>query len=371
VNADVEQAKAEARDASRRTAVAEGRGTPLPDVIVDEAELDDLMTSPTPEVIAALAACDGDLAILGVGGKMGPTLARLARRAVEAGGLRARVMGVSRFSDAGLERTLHAHGVETLPCDLLDQDAVQRLPDAANVIFMAGRKFGSTGAEALTWAMNTVVPAHVARRYKDSRIVVFSTGNVYPLTAVTSGGATEQTPAAPIGDYAQSCLGRERTFEYFSLRNGTPVTLFRLNYAIDLRYGILLDVATRVRDGQPVDLTMGNVNVIWQGDANAAALRALTLCASPPEALNVTGPETVSIRYLAQRFAELLNTAPPEFAGAEAPTALLSNAARAHGLLGYPRIPLDQMIRWVAHWVQGTGRTLDKPTHFEARDGRF
>jgi nucleoside-diphosphate-sugar epimerase len=344
--------------------------TTLPDLIESEEQLDDLLTDPTDDVVETLASVPGDLLILGVGGKMGPTLARLACRAIERGGLRHRVIGVSRFSDRLVEQQLRAAGVETICRDLLDEGALDDLPDAPNVIFMAGRKFGSTGAEPLTWAMNTYLPGQVVRRYRTSRLVIFSTGNVYPLVPIASGGATEDQPTDPVGEYAQSCLGRERIVTFFAERYGTPVIILRLNYAIDLRYGILLDVAQRVWAGESIDLTMGNVNVIWQGDANSIALRSLDLCASPPTVLNLTGPETVSIRYVATRFGQLLGRT-PSLAGVEAPTALLSNAARAHRLFGYPRVGLDQMMRWVAHWVATGGRVLGKPTHFEVRDGRF
>jgi nucleoside-diphosphate-sugar epimerase len=338
-----------------------------------EAELDDLLSTPTPALVRDLAAIPGDIVILGAGGKMGPSLARLARRAAdEADGSRAgrRVIAISRFSTPGLPRQLHEAGVETLACDLLDPQAVQELPNAPNVIFMAGRKFGSTGGESLTWAMNTYVPALVAGRYRDARIVVFSSGNVYPLVPVLSGGADEWTPPAPVGEYAQSVLGRERVFEYFSRQYGTPAVLLRLNYAIDLRYGVLLDVAQQVQAGQPVDLTMGHANVIWQGDANAVAIRSLRIATSPPVPLNVTGPEVVSIRWLAQRFGALLGVE-PRFCGGEAPTALLSNAARCHQLFGYPSVSLAQMVEWVAHWLRIGGPTLDRPTHFQEREGRF
>ncbi len=342
----------------------------LPEIITSEAELDNLLTEPTDDVVAALTALQGDLMILGVGGKMGPTLAGLACRAIARGGLKARVIGVSRFSEPGLERQLREAGVETIAGDLLDDEFLGRLPEAPNVIFMAGRKFGSTGAEELTWAMNAYLAGQVAKRFRASRLVVFSTGNVYPLVPVTSGGATESTPVGPVGEYAQSCLGRERIFSYFSGRFGTPQAIIRLNYAIDLRYGILFDVATRVWTGEPVDVTMGNVNVIWQGDANREVLRALELCATPPRVLNLTGPETVSVRHLAARFGEIFERA-PSIVGAEADTALLSNAGRANALLGYPRVPLDMMVQWVAHWVIQGGRALGKPTHFESRHGRF
>jgi len=345
--------------------------TALPDVIANDAALDDLLTTPIPAVVEALRASPGDLLVLGAGGKMGPTLTLLAARAMQEGGLASRVIAVSRFSEEGLRERLERSGVETISCDLLEDGALDRLPDAPNVVFMAGRKFGSTGAESLTWAMNTYLPMVTINRYRRSRLVVFSTGNVYPLVPVTSGGATEEQPPAPVGEYAQSCLGRERMIQHGSERYGTPVVIVRLNYAIDLRYGILLDVAQHVLNDDVIDVTMGNANVIWQGDANAHALRALAYASSPPLLLNVTGPETVSVRALACRFADLLGKPAPTFAGVEASTALLNNAGRAHCLFGYPTVSLERMLRWVAHWVQIGGPILDKPTHFEQRDGRF
>jgi nucleoside-diphosphate-sugar epimerase len=254
--------------------------------------------------------------------------------------------------------------------DLLEPSSFATLPEAANVIFMAGRKFGSTGAENLTWAINVHAPGLVAERYRRSRIVVFSSGNVYPFLPVATGGATEETTPAPLGEYAQSVLGRERMFEYFSARYGTPVTLLRLNYATDLRYGVLLDIGRKVFEGRSVDVTTGDVNVIWQGDVNSVALRSLALAQAPPFILNLTGPETLSVRALAQRFGEIFGK-PPILEGQEAPTALLSNAARCHRLLGFPSVTADQMVEWTAHWIKIGGTTLDKPTHFETRDGRF
>ncbi|NLG26449.1 MAG: NAD-dependent epimerase/dehydratase family protein [Chloroflexi bacterium] len=335
-----------------------------------ETELEALLTRPSPALIQSLSSLRGDLAILGVAGKMGPTLAILARRALEAAGNPARVIGVSRFSSPAARTALEQAGVETVACDLLERRAVERLPDVANVIYMAGRKFGSTGSEELTWAMNTYAPALVAERYSSARVVAFSTGNVYSLTPVALGGATEEGPLGPVGEYAQSCLGRERVLTYFSQRNATPMTLLRLNYAVELRYGILLDIAHKVAAGAPIDLTMGSVNVIWQGDANSAALRSLALAASPPTVLNITGPETLSVRSAAVQLGELLGVE-PRFEGSEAPTALLNNATRAHAALGYPSVPLATLLRWVAGWVRIGGPTLNKPTHYEQRDGRF
>ena len=301
---------------------------------------------------------------------MGPTLAKQAKRATDLVGKTKKVIGVSRFSTSGVREGLLEAAIETIAADLLSEDCLQNLPKIQNVILMAGRKFGSTDNQSLTWAMNSYMPGRVADRFRDSRLIVFSTGNVYPLTPVSHGGATECLPPAPIGEYAQSCLSRERICTYFSSQFGTQMAILRLNYAIDLRYGILLDIAEKVYTGQPIPLEMGNVNVIWQGDANAVVLRAFAHCQSPPLILNVTGPETVSIRYLAGRFGSLFNK-PPRFEGEEAETALLSNASRCHRLFGYPRVSLEQMIEWVGEWVRIGGTTLRKPTHFEVRDGKF
>lgn len=339
-------------------------------MIKTEAQLESYLSEPTDEVIAALAALEGDVLILGVGGKMGPTLAKQAKRAIDCAGIAKNVIGVSRFSTPGGQEDLQESGVETIAADLLSEGSLQNLPNTENVILMAGRKFGSTDNESLTWAMNGYMPGRVAEKFRNSRLVVFSTGNVYPLTPISHGGATENSRVAPIGEYAQSCLSRERICTYFSSQFGTPMAILRLNYAIDLRYGILLDIAEKVYAEEPISLEMGNVNVIWQGDANAVALRAFAHCQSPPLILNVTGPETLSVRYLASCFGRLFNKS-PRFEGEEAETALLSNASRCHQLFGYPRVSLGQMIEWIAEWVRIGGTTLHKPTHFEVRDGKF
>ncbi len=342
----------------------------LPERIDSEEQLDDVLTTPTPDLVAAMARLSGDVLILGVAGKMGPTLARLARRALDQAGAKARVIGVARFSQPDLRQQLEDAGVETLTADLLEPGALARLPDAPNVIYLAGRKFGSTGQEELTWAMNTYLPALVADRYRQSRIVALSTGNVYPLTPADGRGPTEEQAPDPIGEYAQSCLGRERMFQYFSSRWQTPVSIIRLNYAIDLRYGVLIDVGRKVYHGEPIDLAMGHVNVIWQGDANAAVLRSLEHCAAPPFILNLTGPEVLPIREAAAAFGRLFGKE-PAFRGREAPTALLSNAARYVQLMGPPRVSPQCLITWAAHWIRAGGRSLGKPTHYEARDGKF
>jgi len=339
-------------------------------VIETVAALKEVLAEPSDALVAAMAALEGDLIILGAGGKMGLSLAHLAANAVSRSGVHRRVTAVSRFSAPGVERDLRAAGVETIAADLLDDEQLRALPDAPNVVYMAGTKFGTHGNEALTWAMNAYLPGRVAEKYRRARIVSFSTGNVYPLVDLATGGATEEHPTGPVGDYAQSCLGRERVFDYFAQRYDILLLHLRLNYAIDLRYGVLLDVAQAVWEGRPIDLRMGAANVIWQGDANALALRCLALCASPSRRLNVTGPETASVRALALRFGALLGRE-PAFTGEEQATALLSNASQAHQLFGYPRVPLGQMIEWTAHWVRIGGATLAKPTQFAQREGLF
>lgn len=317
-----------------------------------------------------MSGMKGDLILLGVAGKMGPTLALRAKRAADAAGRKPRIIGVSRFSEPGARKLLDDAGIETVEADLLDWVKVATLPAAENVIFMAGRKFGSSGDASLTWAMNVHAPAMVCERYKESRIVAFSSGNIYPFVPVVSGGATEETPLQPVGEYAQSVLGRERMFEYYSNRYGTPVVLLRLNYAAELRYGVLLDIGTAVFERRLVDLRMGAANVIWQGDANSVCLRAFPLCASPAAVLNLTGPETLSVREIALKFGRHFGIE-PQFSGEESPNALLNNASRCHRLFGYPSVTPDELIEWIAGWLSEGGATHGKPTHFETRDGKF
>jgi len=338
--------------------------------IETEAELEEILSRPSDADAAAMAQLDGDLLILGAGGKMGPSLARRARRAAEKAGVRKRIVAVARFSDNRTRESLASDGIEILVADLLQPGALSSLPDIPNVIFMAARKFGTTGSEDLTWAMNVHLPGLVAERYRASRIVAFSTGNVYPLRNAMYGGAVESTPPAPESEYAQSALRRERMFEYGSRQWGTPVSILRLNYAIDLRYGVLLDIGTSVFERRPIDLGMALVNVIWQGDANSVCLRSLAHCQSPPWFLNLTGPETLSVRYIAEEFGRRF-CLQPTFNSDELPTALLSNAAKAHQMFGYPAVTVSEMIDWTAAWISSGGARLNKPTHFEVRDGKF
>ena len=338
--------------------------------IQSECELDELLSRPSPADREAMRSMEGGLLILGAGGKMGPSLARRARRAADEAGVAKSIVAVSRFSDPAAAKQLRDAGVETISADLLEFNELARLPGAENVIFMAGRKFGSVGAEHLTWAANAYLPARIAERYRHARIVAFSSGNVYPFLPPAGGGATEETAPQPIGEYAQSVLARERMFEFFSARHSTRVCLLRLNYAVELRYGVLRDIGVKVYAGRPVDLTMGYVNAIWQGDANSICLRSFSLCESPPAVLNLAGPEILSVRAVAERFGELFGRA-PRFEGAEAETALLNNAARSRRLFGAPAVTAEMAIQWTADWIRNAGPSWDKPTHFETRNGSF
>jgi nucleoside-diphosphate-sugar epimerase len=339
----------------------------VPKRFEDVEHLEDVMTTPTAETAAEIARLDGDIVILGIGGKIGPTLARLAKRATSG----KRVVGVARFSEPGLREKLTAWGIECVAADLLNRGQIDALPKLANVIFMAGRKFGASGNEDLTWAMNAHVPALVAEAFAGSRIVAYSTGCVYPYVNIHHGGATESLPATPPpGVYANSCVAREQMFQYFSRTRGTPGRLIRLNYAIDMRYGVLHDVGQRVFKGETINLSMGHVNVVWQGDANAMVLRSLGHCTVPSSPLNVSGPETISVRWLAQAFGERFGKA-PVLTGVEATDGWLVNTTQAMLLFGYPRVPLAQMVDWQADWIARGMPSLGKDTHFDTRDGTF
>jgi nucleoside-diphosphate-sugar epimerase len=341
----------------------------LPPSVEDEQQLEELLSRPSAADVEFARALGGDVIVLGAGGKMGPSLVRRVRRAIDAAGAQRRVLAVARFSEPGLAEALERDRIETIACDLLDPGQVAALPRAPNVLFLAGRKFGSTGRPDLTWAQNVVVPSLVAPHFRDSRIVVFSTGNVYPLVSPGGSGATEQDPVGPVGEYAQTCLGRERVFEHAARERGTRCLLFRLFYSVDLRYGTLVDLARAVLAGEPVDLRASHVNAIWQGDANSYAFRGLALCESPPLPLVVTGPESVSVKAVAEAFGRRFKR-PVRYTGSPGP-ALLGDPSRCVSLLGAPELDLGRLVDWVARWVERGGRSLGKPTHFEATDGRF
>jgi len=349
----------------------QGEGNPqLPELIETEEALDEVLTRPRPCLIDFVKTLKSPLLVLGAGGKMGPSLAVLCRRAADAAKHKLEICAVSRFSNPTIRPWLEARGVKALECDLLEREALRQLPDADNVIYLVGLKFGTSDNPSLTWAMNTLVPAHVIERYPAARIAALSSGNVYPLAPVHSGGSVEADALTPLGEYANACVARERIFEFFSRRNGTPVVLIRLNYAAELRYGVLLDIARRVYADQAVNVSTGYLNCIWQGDANEFIVRSLALANSPSAALNLTGPTKLSVSKLALRLGELMGRT-PQIVGTESDTALLSNSARALALLGQPPTPIEKTLQWTAHWVVHGGRTLDKPTHFEVRDGNY
>jgi nucleoside-diphosphate-sugar epimerase len=338
--------------------------------IQDVSQLEELLSEPTKGLVRSLGHLTGDIVVVGAGGKMGPTLSRMAKKASERAGSKRRVIGVSRFSSPSIEDRLHTWGIETLRCDLLDPTSLAKLPDAANVVFMAGMKFGSTGQEWLTWANNVFLPGLVADRLRNSRIAVFSTGNVYGLSPITAGGSREEDSLNPAGEYAMSCVGRERIFEHFSRTNKTPMTILRLNYASELRYGVLLDIAQCVNAGHPVSLSMGYLNTIWQADASAMALESLAYATAPPNVINITGPELLSVQQVAKEFGARLGK-PVRFEGSESSDALLSNAHKSFELFGRPDVSVQQMVDWIAVWLKKGGPTLARPTHFEERAGHF
>jgi nucleoside-diphosphate-sugar epimerase len=325
---------------------------------------------PSDDLVSDVSKIEGDILILGAGGKMGPALAKLIKQAIDKAGVSKKVIGVSRFSEPGLQEELNRQGIETIGADLLEDIQLQALPQVKNVLYLAGTKFGTSGNESFTWAMNAYLPGRVAEKYKKANIVAFSTGNVYHLTPITAGGASEDRLPKPVGEYAQSCLARERVFQYFSLKNNTPLLIYRLNYANDVSYGVLLEIAKAVKEKRPVDLSMGNVNVIWQGDANEIAIRSLLHCTSPAKILNVTGPETLSVRWLAESFGSMFGQT-PMFINQEQPDALLSNAAESFRLFGYPKTPLMQIMELLVQWISKGGKMLNKPTHFQEREGQF
>jgi len=341
-----------------------------PQLIENEAQLEELLTRPRPELVRFIRQVRSPLLVLGASGKMGPTLAALAHRTAAAAGHRLRVIAVSRFNNTASRQWLESRGVETMACDLFKRDEIARLPDAGELLFLVGVKFGTGQNPTQTWATNTIIPTNVAERFPQSRMVALSTGNVYPLVRVADGGATETHPLTPLGEYGNAAVARERLFEFHSERQGTPMVLVRLNYAVELRYGVLHDLARKVWAGRAVELANGYFNCIWQGDANDAILRLLGLAASPPRPLNLTGPEVLSVRAVARQLGELMGKS-VQFSGTESSTALLNNPTRACELLGPPPTPLEELLRWTAHWVMRGGASLNKPTHFEARDGKY
>jgi dTDP-4-dehydrorhamnose reductase len=336
----------------------------------NEEKLTRLLTAPSPKLAADFGKITGDIMVLGAGGKMGPTLCLLAKNAARAAGTDRRVLAVSRFGDGDTAAVLRENGVEVICADLLDRRQLEALPEAPNIVYMAGRKFGTEGDQAATWAMNAALPAYVAQRYPSANIVVFSSGNVYPLLPLASGGADEATPPGPIGEYAMSCLARERIFEHAAAQCGSRVFIYRLNFAVDLRYGVLYDIAQKILTGQPISLATPCFNVIWQGAANEIALRALLHCQSPAVTVNVTGPETLSVEYAARRLGALLGKT-PVLEGTPGADAYISNACKAAQLFGYPEVSAETLLEWQAQWILDGGRGLHKPTHFEERRGRY
>ena len=330
-------------------------------------ELEQRLSQPSPALIAELGALDGDILVLGAGGKLGPSLVRLALGAAQG---KKKIIAVSRFGDAALAEALRCEGAEIVSADITDDAALAALPEVKNVIFLVGSKFGSTGREAETWYTNAYLPGRVADRYRSSRIVALSTGNVYPFTPIGSGGPTEDDPTGPVGEYAMSCLGRERVLTRFAQKHQTKLALIRLNYAVEMRYGVLVDIGRKVRAGEPVDVAMAAVNVVWQGYANEVILRALGHATPDPFVLNLAGPETLSVRQLARAFGAAAGVE-PHFTGTEASAALLSNSAKCMRLFGYPDVSPAELIEWTSAWLAAGLPLLDKPTGFQKRDGKF
>jgi nucleoside-diphosphate-sugar epimerase len=341
-----------------------------PETIDNELILEELLSRPTPALVELFKTLDGDIIFLGIAGKIGPSIAHMAKRACEEAGVSKKIIGVSRFSSQQEKIKIEGFGLETISGDLLEPDFMNSLPKVKNVIFLAGMKFGAEGNLPFTWAMNSYVPAMVSEHFKTSRIVAFSTGCVYPLAPAESEGSVESDRPDPVGEYAQSCLGRERMFEFGSLKYGTPVSLIRLNYSVEMRYGVIVDLALKVKNDEPVDLSMGYFNIIWQGDMNEMSLLSLSHCTSPSNILNITGPEKLSVRQVAVEFGKLFGKS-PNFVGEEASTALLNNAGYSHKLFGLPHVSADQILKWTATWLRNENRILNKRTHFEVRDGKY
>ncbi|MEP3371955.1 MAG: NAD-dependent epimerase/dehydratase family protein [Maribacter dokdonensis] len=341
-----------------------------PEVFKNEEELEEAISRPTHAVVNLMKELTGDIIFLGVSGKMGISMAQMAKRACDLAGVEKRIIGVSRFSQTKNKEYLESIGIETIAGDLVNQDFIKSLPDVDNVIYLAGTKFGTQGNEPYTWVMNSFIPGLVVEQFKKSRIVALSTGCVYPLVDVNSGGSLESDQALPVGEYAQSCLGRERLFQYGSMENKTPISLIRLNYAVEMRYGVLVDIALKVKNNKPVDITMGYANVIWQGDANAIILRSLLMCESPAKILNITGLETISVKDVATKFGQLMNKE-VVVTGEEDQVALLSNSSLITKEMGSPEVTLDEVMQWTADWVNTEKSVHGKPTHFEVKDGKY
>ena len=341
----------------------------LPETLSTEAELEEILTRPSSSVTETMSKLAGPLLILGAGGKMGPTLAHLARRAAQAAEANIEIIAVSRFTDSASRDWLESRGIRTIPCDLMRREQVNQLPDAPSICYLVGMKFGTSERPSLTWAVNAIVPTHVCDRYPSSRFVALSTGNVYGLSPANQPGSREIDPVNAVGEYPNAALARERIFEFCSESNSTPVALVRLNYATELRYGVLVDIATLILDGRPIDLTMGHLNCIWQGDANESILRLFAHATTPPTLFNLTGPK-LSVRAIALRLGELMQK-PVAFMGEESDTALLADPGKIRSLLGEPTVPPETMLRWTAHWISSGGRSLGKPTHYQVRNGNY
>lgn len=341
-----------------------------PEYFLNEEQLEEALSRPSIALVSMMRQVEGDFILLGVAGKMGVSMARMAKRACDEAKVQKRIIGVARFSQPDQRSFLEASGIETLKGDLLDIDFINSLPEVKNVIYLAGMKFGTDGNQSFTWAMNSYLPGLVVEKFKNSRIVAFSTGCVYPLVNIDSGGSKESDTPGPVGEYSQSCLGRERLFEFGSIKYSTPVILIRLNYAVEMRYGVLVDIATKVNDGKTIDLTMGYANVIWQGDANEMILRTIQYCESPAKHLNISGAETISVAKIAKQFGAIMGK-DVKLIGKEADSALLVDVNQGHNLLGKPTVDLDQVIKWTANWVGNNKRLLGKATHFEVRDGKY